>query len=224
MLDINALRNDLAGVAAALDKRGVKLDTARFEALEAERKRLQTRTQDLQARRNALSKEVGAAKGRHEDATALLHDVAGVAGELTNLERELDNVQVKLRTFLLELPNVTDASTPVGRSADDNVEVRRVGTPRVFDFVPKDHTDLGEALGLLDFATAARMSGARFTFLRGDLARLHRALAQLMLDTHTQEHGYTECYTPYIVNATALVGTAQLPKFGADMFGVAAGG
>src|SRR6478735_8309680 len=224
MLDINALRNDMAGVAAALDKRGVKLDAARFESLEAERKRLQTRTQDLQARRNALSKEVGAAKGRHEDATALLHDVAGVAGELTNLERELDNVQVKLRTFLLELPNVTDASTPVGRSADDNVEVRRVGTPRVFDFVPKDHTDLGEALGLLDFATAARMSGARFTFLRGDLARLHRALAQLMLDTHTQEHGYTECYTPYIVNAATLVGTTQLPKFEADMFSVRKGG
>ena len=224
MLDINALRNDLTGVAAALDKRGVRLDTARFEALEAERKRLQTRTQDLQARRNALSKEVGAAKGRHEAATALLQDVAGVAGELTNLERELDNVQVKLRTFLLELPNITDASTPVGRSADDNVEVRRGGTPRVFDFVPKDHTDLGEALGLLDFATAAKMSGARFTFLRGDLARLHRALAQLMLDTHTQERGYTECYTPYIVNGTALVGTAQLPKFGADMFAVAAGG
>ncbi|HSU44210.1 MAG TPA: serine--tRNA ligase, partial [Casimicrobiaceae bacterium] len=224
MLDINALRNDLTGVATALDKRGVKLDTAHFEALEAERKRLQTRTQDLQARRNALSKEVGAAKGRHEDATTLLQDVAGVASELTNLERELDNVQVKLRTFLLELPNITDASTPVGRSADDNVEVRRSGTPRAFDFVPKDHTDLGEALGLLDFATAAKMSGARFTFLRGDLARLHRALAQLMLDTHTQEHGYTECYTPYIVNAAALVGTAQLPKFGADMFGVAAGG
>jgi len=224
MLDINALRNDLAGVAAALDKRGVTLDAARFESLEAERTRLQTRTQDLQARRNALSKEVGAAKGRHEDATALLQDVAAVAGELTNLERELDNVQAKLRTFLLELPNVTDASTPVGRSADDNVEVRRWGTPRAFDFAPDDHTDLGEALGLLDFATAAKMSGARFTFLRGDLARLHRALAQLMLDTHTQEHGYTECYTPYIVNAAALVGTTQLPKFGADMFSVAAGG
>jgi seryl-tRNA synthetase len=224
MLDINALRNDLAGVAAALDKRGVTLDAARFESLEGERKRLQTRTQDLQARRNALSKEVGTAKGRHEDATALLQAVAAVAGELTNLERELGNVQAKLRTFLLELPNVTDASTPVGRSADDNVEVRRWGTPRTFDFVPDDHTDLGEALGLLDFATAAKMSGARFTFLRGELARLHRALAQLMLDTHTQEHGYTECYTPYIVNALALVGTTQLPKFEADMFSVAAGG
>jgi len=224
MLDINALRSDLAGVVTALARRGVTLDAARFESLEAERKRIQTRTQDLQAKRNALSKRVGAAKGRGEDATALLQEVAGAGGELTSLERELDNVQVKLRDFLLELPNLTDASTPVGRSADDNVEVRRWGTPRAFDFPARDHTDLGEALGMLDFATAAKLSGARFTFLRGELARLHRALAQLMLDTHTQQHGYTECYTPYIVNAPALVGTTQLPKFEADMFAVAAGG
>jgi len=224
MLDINALRSDLAGVAAALAKRGVALDTARFESLEGERKRIQTHTQDLQARRNALSKQVGAAKGRGEDATALLQEVSGIGNELVALERELESVQAKLRDFLLELPNVTDASTPAGRSADDNVEVRRVGTLRAFDFAPKDHTDLGEALGMLDFATAAKLSGARFTFLRGDLARLHRALAQLMLDTHTQEHGYTECYTPYIVNAPALVGTTQLPKFAADMFAVFAGG
>ncbi|HLX31069.1 MAG TPA: serine--tRNA ligase [Casimicrobiaceae bacterium] len=224
MLDVNALRSDLQGVAAALAKRGVAMDTARFESLEAERKRIQTRTQELQARRNALSKDVGRAKGRGEDATPLLREVAGVGDELVTLERELDAVQAKLRDFLLELPNITDASTPVGRSADDNVEVRRWGTPRAFDFTPKDHTDLGEALGMLDFATAAKLSGARFTFLRGDLARLHRALAQLMLDTHTREHGYTECYTPYIVNAAALVGTTQLPKFEADMFAVARGG
>jgi seryl-tRNA synthetase len=224
MLDINALRSDLQGVATALAKRGVAIDTARFESLEAERKRIQTRTQELQARRNALSKDVGRAKGRGEDATLLLREVAGVGDELDSLERELDAVQAKLRDFLLELPNVTDASTPVGRSADDNVEVRRWGTPRAFDFTAKDHTDLGEALGMLDFATAAKLSGARFNFLRGPLARLHRALAQLMLDTHTQEHGYTECYTPYIVNAAALVGTTQLPKFEADMFAVARGG
>ena len=224
MLDINALRSDLQGVATALAKRGVAVDTARFESLEAERKRIQTRTQELQARRNALSKDIGRAKGRGGDATSLLREVAGVGDELVTLERELDAVQAKLRDFLLELPNVTDASTPVGRSADDNVEVRRWGTPRAFDFAPKDHTDLGEALGMLDFATAAKLSGARFNFLRGDLARLHRALAQLMLDTHTQEHGYTECYTPYIVNAAALVGTAQLPKFEADMFAIARGG
>jgi seryl-tRNA synthetase len=220
MLDINALRNDLQGVRAALAKRGVALDTARFEALEAERKRIQTRTQDLQAKRNVLSKQVGAAKGRGEDPAPLLAEVAGIGDELTSLERELDNVQTKLRDFLLELPNVTHETTPVGRSADDNVEVRRVGMPCTFDFTPRDHTDLGEALGMLDFATAAKLSGARFTFLRGDLARLHRALAQLMLDTQTQEHGYTECYTPYIVNAAALVGTTQLPKFEADMFAV----
>jgi seryl-tRNA synthetase len=224
MLDINALRNDLQGVAAALGKRGVKLDGARFESLEAERKRIQTLTQDLQARRNALSREVGVAKHRGQDVEPLLREVSGLGDALKGAERELDNVQVKLRDFLLELPNITDASTPVGRSADDNVEVRRWGAPPTFEFAPKDHTDLGEALGMLDFATAAKLSGTRFTFLRGDLARLHRALAQLMLDTHTQESGYTECYTPYIVNAAALVGTTQLPKFAADMFAVSRGG
>ena len=224
MLDVHALRNDLGGVRAALEKRGVALDTARFESLEGERKRIQTRTQDLQAKRNALSKEIGAAKGRGEDPAPRLKEVAGIGDELGSLERELDGVQAKLRDFLLELPNLTHASTPIGRSADDNVEIRRVGTPRTFDFAPKDHTDLGEALGMLDFATAAKLSGARFTFLRGDLARLHRALAQLMLDTHTQEHGYTECYTPYVVNPAALVGTTQLPKFEADMFAVTKGG
>jgi seryl-tRNA synthetase len=224
MLDINALRNDLAGVAAALAKRGVALDAARFESLEGERKRIQTRTQDLQAKRNALSKDVGLAKRRGEDAEPLLREVTGLGDDLATLERELDNVQSKLREFLLELPNIPDASVPVGRDANDNVEVRRVGTPRQFPFAPQDHTDLGEALGMLDFATASKMSGARFTFLRTGLARLHRALAQLMLDTHTQVHGYAECYTPYIVNASTLVGTGQLPKFEADMFGVTKGG
>ena len=224
MLDINALRNDLAGVAARLALRGVTLDTARFDALEAERKQIQTRTQELQAKRNTLSKQVGIAKGKHEDAAPLLAEVAGVGDALKNLERELDDVQARLRAFLLELPNVTHETTPVGRSADDNVEVRRHGALRTFDFPARDHTDLGEALGMLDFATAAKLSGARFTFLRGDLARLHRALAQLMLDTHTREHGYTECYTPYVVNAPTLIGTTQLPKFEADMFSVAKGG
>ena len=224
MIDINAMRNDLAGVAAALAKRGVVLDTGRFESLEAERKTIQTRTQQLQATRNALSKRVGMAKGAGQDVEPLLRDVAGAGDELKQLERELERVQTQLRDFLLELPNVTHASTPEGRSADDNVEVRRSGAPRAFDFKPKDHTDLGEALGMVDFAAAAKLSGARFTFLRGDLARLHRALAQLMLDTHTQEHGYTECYTPYIVNAATLVGTTQLPKFEADMFSVRKGG
>jgi len=224
MLDINLFRSDLPGVAAGLAKRGVVLDTARFEALERERKNLQTRTQDLQARRNTLSKQVGAAKGRGEDASALLAEVAGIGEQTKRLEGELDGMQRALRDFLLELPNLTHASVPVGGSADDNVEVRRWGTPRSFDFAVRDHTDIGEALGLLDFATAAKISGARFTFLRGGLARLHRALAQFMLDTQTVEHGYTECYTPYIVNADTLVGTTQLPKFEADMFAVKKGG
>jgi len=224
MLDINLFRSDLPGVAAGLAKRGVVLDTARFEALERERKNLQTRTQDLQARRNTLSKQVGAAKGRGEDASALLAEVAGIGEQTKRLEGELDGIQRALRDFLLELPNLTHASVPVGGSADDNVEVRRWGTPRSFDFAVRDHTDIGEALGLLDFATAAKISGARFTFLRGALARLHRALAQFMLDTQTVEHGYTECYTPYIVNADTLVGTTQLPKFEADMFAVKKGG
>ncbi len=197
---------------------------ARFEALEAERKQIQTRTQDLQAKRNALSKAIGAAKGKGEDASRLLAEVAGIGDETKRLEGELDRVQREVRDFLLDLPNLTHASTPVGKSADDNVEVRRWGTPRTFDFPVKDHTDLGEALGLLDFATAAKLSGARFSFLRGELARLHRALAQFMLDTQTREHGYVECHTPYIVTAETLVGTTQLPKFEADMFAVTKGG
>ena len=224
MLDINLFRNDLAGVAAGLAARGVVLDTARFAALEARRKDIQTQTQDAQAKRNALSKQIGIAKGQGVDVTPLMADVAGLGDELKRQESELQLVQTQLRDFLLDLPNLTHSSTPVGKSADDNVEIRRWGTPPAFDFLAKDHTDLGEGLGLLDFATAAKMSGARFSFLRGDLARLHRALAQFMLDTHTREHGYTECYTPYIVNADTMVGTTQLPKFEADMFAVRRGG
>ena len=224
MLDINLLRNDLPGVAAALAKRGVTLDTRAFEALEARRKQIQTQTQDLQAKRNALSKQIGIAKGKGEDASALLAEVSGLGDELKRLEAGLEGVQTELRDFLLNLPNVTHATTPIGSTSEDNVEVRRWGKPRVFEFAVKDHTDLGEALGLLDFAIAAKLSGARFSFLRGGLARLHRALAQFMLDTHTREHGYTECYTPYIVNAETLVGTTQLPKFEQDMFAVKKGG
>jgi seryl-tRNA synthetase len=224
MLDINLLRADLPSVAAGLARRGVTLDAERFAALERERKDIQTRTQDLQAKRNALSKQIGAAKGKGEDASVLLAEVAGIGDETKSLEGALDLVQRELRAFLLDLPNLTHESTPVGRSEADNVEIRRWGTPRTFDFAARDHTDLGEALGELDFATAAKLSGARFSFLRGGLARMHRALAQLMLDTHTREHGYTECYTPYIVNAETLVGTTQLPKFEAEMFSVRKGG
>jgi len=224
MLDIGHFRNDLAGVAAALAKRGVALDGATFESLERERKDIQTRTQELQARRNASSKQIGIAKGKGEDASALLAEVAGLGDTLKALEAELDAVQTKLRDFLLVLPNLTHASVPAGTSEKDNVEVRRWGTPRTFDFPARDHADLGEALGLLDFATAAKLSGARFSLMRGDLARLHRALAQLMLDVQTREHGYVEHYTPYVVNAETLVGTTQLPKFEADMFSVRKGG
>ena len=224
MLDISLLRDDLPGVAAGLAKRGVTLDTARFQTLESERKTIQTRTQDLQAKRNTLSKAIGAAKGKGEDVSALMAEVAGIGTETKALEAELDRVQGELRDFLLSYPNPTHASVPVGKSADDNVEVRRWGAPRQFDFPIKDHTDVGERLGMLDFAVGAKLSGARFTFLRGELAHLHRGIAQLMLDMQTREHGYTECYTPYIVNAETLVGTTQLPKFEADMFAVKRGG
>ncbi len=224
MLDINLLRNDLQAVATGLAHRGVTLDTLHFEGLERERKDIQTRTQDLQNRRNVRSKEIGIAKSKGEDVPALLAEVGGLGDELKRLEASLDAVQVKLRDFLLDLPNLTHADTPVGKSEQDNVEIRRIGTPRTFDFAIKDHADLGEALGLLDFSTAVKLAGARFSFLRGGLARLHRALAQFMLDVHTREHGYVECYTPYIANAATLTGTAQLPKFEADMFSVRKGG
>lgn len=224
MLDVHLLRHDLARVAEGLATRGVVLDAARFESLEGERKTIQTRTQELQAARNALSKAIGAARGSGGDPAPLLAQAAGLGDEQKHLERELESVQSKLRDFLLELPNLTHASTPVGHSADGNVELRRVGTPREFAFPVRDHVDLGEALGMLDFQTAAKLSGARFSFLRGGLAHLHRALAQLMLDMHVGEHGYTECYTPYIVDASTLVGTTQLPKFEADMFAVTRGG
>ena len=224
MIDINLFRTDLVAVAAGLAKRGITLDTDAFNTLEARRRELQVRTQDLQAKRNATSKEIGFAKSRGQDAAPMLAQVAGLGDEVKRLEVELDAVQLAQRDFMLQLPNLTHVSTPDGNSADDNIEVRRWGTLPKFTFSPKDHTDIAEGLGLLDFATAAKMSGARFSFLRGDLARLHRALAQFMLDTHTREHGYTECYTPYIVNADALIGTTQLPKFEAEMFAVTKGG
>ena len=224
MLDINQIRADPGGVAAGLAKRGVTLDSARFEALEARRKDIQTRTQAFQQRRNVLSKQIGIAKGKGEDASAILAEVAGLGDEVRRLEVALDEVQAELRDFMLDLPNLTHPSTPSGKNSDDNVEIRQWGSPGAFDFPVRDHVDLGEGLGLLDFAVAAKLSGARFSFLRGDLARMHRALAQFMLDTHTQEHGYTECYTPYIVNAETLVGTTQLPKFEQEMFAAIKGG
>ena len=224
MLDIQWLRNDLAAVAARLETRGYVLDTAKFERVEAERKLIQTRTQELQAKRNALSKQIGAAKGKGEDVATLMREVGGIGDELTSLERQLADIQAGLRDWMLEMPNLAHASVPIGRSEADNVEVRRWGTPRVFDFPVKDHVDVGAVVDGLDFETSAKLAGARFYTLRGGVARLHRALAQMMLDTHVNEHGYAERYVPLIVNAETLTGTGQLPKFEQDLFWVTKGG
>ena len=219
MLDIQSLRNDLAGVAARLKTRGFELDTARFEQLEAERKAIQTRTQDLQAKRNATSKLIGQAKAKGEDVSAIMAEVGALGAELKQLESEaLPRVLAEMDAFLAVIPNVPHASVPVGKSDADNVEVHRFGEPKRFDFEVQDHVSLGEGLGGLDFETASKIAGARFSLLKGPLARLHRALAQYMLDTHTEKHGYTETYVPYMVNAESMRGTGQLPKFEEDLF------
>ncbi|WP_374601021.1 serine--tRNA ligase [Niveibacterium sp.] len=223
MLDIQLLRTQLDTVAQRLAARGVTFDSASFQAMEDERKQLQTRTQELQAKRNSLSKQIGALKGKGEDASAVMAEVAGLGDELKANEAALAALQTRLNDFLMRIPNLPHDSVPPGKDETENVEVRRWGTPAQFDFEIRDHVDLGERLGL-DFDTAAKLSGARFALLKGSIARLHRALAQFMLDTHTSEHGYTECYTPYIVNPDALYGTGQLPKFAEDMFRVEKGG
>ena len=217
MLDIQALRNDLDGVVSALKKRGFDFDAAGFLALEQTRKTLQTRTQDLQAKRNNASKLIGMAKAKGEDVSAVMAEVAGLGDQLKADEAQLSALQAQLQALLLNVPNLPHDSVPAGLSEADNVEVRKVGVPRQFDFAVKDHTDVGAPLGL-DFDTGIKLSGARFTFMRGAIAKLHRALAQFMLDTQTEQHGYTECYTPYMVNADSLIGTGQLPKFEADLF------
>ncbi len=217
MLDIQALRNDLDGVVSALKKRGFDFDAAGFLALEQTRKTLQTRTQDLQAKRNNASKLIGMAKAKGEDVSAVMAEVAGLGDQLKADEAQLSELQAQLQALLLNVPNLPHDSVPAGLSEADNVEVRKVGLPRQFDFAVKDHTDVGTPLGL-DFDTGIKLSGARFTFMRGAIAKLHRALAQFMLDTQTEQHGYTECYTPYMVNADSLIGTGQLPKFEADLF------
>jgi seryl-tRNA synthetase len=219
MLDLQALRNDLATVAAQLASRGYVLDTARFEQLEGERKTVQTRTQELQAKRNSTSKMIGQAKAKGEDVSAIMAEVANLGDELKQLETKLENIQQDMLAFLSVIPNTPHASVPLGKSEADNVEVRKVGTLPKFDFEAKDHVSIGEAMGL-DFETATKISGARFTLLKGPLARMHRALAQFMLDTHTEQHGYTETYVPYLVNAESMRGTGQLPKFEEDLFKV----
>ncbi len=223
MLDIALLRKDVAAVAARLKTRGYEFDVERFNALEAERKSVQTTTEELQARRNALSKQVGVLKAKGQDASSVLAEAGSIPDQVKTLEMQLASIQQQLQQWMLEIPNLAHESVPIGASAEENVEVRRWGTPRTFDFPVKDHVDIGTPLGL-DFGTAAKLSGSRFTLLRGPLARLQRALAQFMLDVQTREHGYTECYTPYIVNADCLVGTTQLPKFRDDMFWVTKGG
>ena len=220
MLDPALLRSQMDSVIAAMKKRNFPFDPAAFETLEAERKTLQMRTQELQSRRNALSKEIGMIKGQKGDASAQMAEVAQVNQALIDDEKNLAVLLEKINDLLLSLPNITHDSVPIGLSEEDNLEVRRVGTPKTFDFEPKDHVDLGESLGLLDFESAAKLSGARFNVLKGPLSRLHRAIAQLMLDTHTQEHGYTEVSVPYLVQADALYGTGQLPKFEEDLFKV----
>ena len=226
MLDITLLRRDLDGVVAKLQRRKNPqpfLDVERFRTLEAERKQLQTRVEELQARRNALSKQVGQLKGKGQDASAPMAEVAGIAEQLSEGAAVLEHIQGELNDLLMDLPNLPQDSVPVGADEAANVEVRRWGTPAAFDFAPRDHVDLGAPLGL-DFDTGALLSGSRFSFMRGPVARLHRALAQFMLDLQTTEHGYTECYAPYIVNREILEGTGQLPKFKEDMFWVLRGG
>jgi len=224
MLDIQLLRNDPAAVAARLKTRGYVLDVARFESTEARRKSVQTRTQELQARRNAVSKEIGAAKGRGQDAKALLAEVAGLGDEIKALETGLSIIQSDLRDWLLEVPNLPHASVPIGASEAQNVELRRLGSPREFGFEARDHVDIGAAVAGIEFDISAKLSGSRFHTLRGNVARLHRALTQWMLDLHSAEHGYLESYVPYIVNRAALMGTGQLPKFEDDLFWVTKGG
>ena len=226
MIDINLLRRDLAGVVAQLQRRKNPqpfLDVPRYSALEAERKQIQTATEQLQARRNASSKQIGQLKGKGEDTSALMAEVNGIADELKAGADRLELIQAELQGMLMSLPNLPQPGVPDGADESGNVEARRWGTPRTFDFTPKDHSDVGAPLGM-DFETGAKLAGSRFTLLRGPAARLHRALAQFMLDTQTTEHGYTECWTPYIVNREVLEGTGQLPKFKDDMFWVTRGG
>ena len=223
MLDITLLRKDLAQVIARLEKRKPAqpfLDVRRFAALESERKAIQTRTEDLQARRNHLSRQIGLLKGQGQDSSAVMSDVAGLGDEIKASAERLDAIQADLQAMLMAVPNLPHDSVPVGVDEAGNVEVRRWGTPARFAFTPKDHVDLGAPLGL-DFDTGAKLSGARFSFLRGPIARLHRALAQFMLDVQTQQHGYTECHTPYLVKTQILEGTGQLPKFEDDLFKIA---
>jgi seryl-tRNA synthetase len=226
MLDITLLRKDLPSVIGRLEARKKPqnfLDVAAFTALEAERKAIQTRTEELQAQRNQLSRQIGQRKAKGEPVDEVMAQVGALKAELDSSAARLDQIQPEMQTLLLSVPNLPHESVPLGEDEHGNREMRQWGSPREFDFPVRDHVDIGEKLGL-DFATGAKLSGSRFAVMKGQVARLHRALSQFMLDVQTQEHGYTECYTPYIVNAESLRGTGQLPKFEADLFAAKKGG
>lgn len=218
MLDPKVIRSDMDAVAAALSKKGFQLDTAALDSLEARRKEVQVKTEALQAERNSRSKSIGKAVAAGEDIAPLKAEVSKLGEELDAAKAELSDIQAELNDLLSGIPNIPHVSVPEGKTEDDNVEVRRYGTPREFDFEVQDHVDLGAKLNGLDFENAVKLTGSRFAVMSGDLARLHRALTQFMLDTHTREHGYKEVYVPYIVNRDSLYGTGQLPKFEEDLF------
>ena len=217
MIDINLLRNDIESLEKILKHRGFDLDVNFFNSLEEERKHIQIKTQELQQERNDLSKQVGVLKSQGKDASDVLNKVSNISAQSKEFESQLALIQEKLNNFLLLIPNVPHESVPLGPDETSNELVKEVGIPPEFDFEVKDHVDLGAPLGL-DFDTAAKVSGSRFVFMKNDIARLHRAIGQFMIDTHTENHGYTECYTPYLVNEDSLLGTGQLPKFGDDLF------
>jgi len=217
MIDISLLRNDIESLEKILKHRGFDLDVNFFNSLEEERKHIQIKTQELQQERNDLSKQVGVLKSQGKDASDILEKVSNISAQSKELESQLALIQEKLNNFLLLIPNVPHDSVPIGPDETSNELVKEVGIPPEFDFEVKDHVDLGAPLGL-DFDTAAKVSGSRFVFMKNDIARLHRAIGQFMIDTHTENHGYTECYTPYLVNEDSLLGTGQLPKFGDDLF------
>ncbi|MCB1947651.1 serine--tRNA ligase [Nitrosomonas sp.] len=224
MLDIQLLRTDPNYVIARLNSRNYSFPVDQFNHLETERKKIQTYTQELQAKRNAVSKQIGLAKSKGTDTTAILAEVANLGDELKQSVIQLEQIQSKLQKILLEVPNLPHDSVPHGNGESDNLEIRRWGVIPSFEFEIRDHVSIGEGLKLLDFEAATKLSGSRFSMMKGNLARLHRALAQFMLDTHIQEHGYTETYTPYLVNHDSLYGTGQLPKFEEDLFAVKSGG
>lgn len=223
MIDIQLLRKDINTIAAKLKTRNFDLNIDTFNELETQRRQLQATTEEMQAKRNALSKQIGILKKNNQETSSIMDEVSGIGDRLKENATALAELQEKISAFMLTIPNIPHESVPIGADESANVEIRRVGTPRKFDFEIKDHVDIGAPLGL-DFETATKLSGTRFCFMRGNMARLHRALAQFMLDTQTMEHGYTECYTPYIVNADSLYGTGQLPKFAEDLFATKRGG